>query len=188
MLFYLFIFLTCIFWVMLLREVSVTRVAICCNFFLYFFFFFYNINSNFVSFVRWTLPRGMWMGVCGGEIKPMVSWVNEGRFTQNNEGQTHFFILDVYLKDSINAVSELKALSADIHIHPATTWGLALSPASLLAFTSLSFCSLMPYCNAFPCMTPQFGQDNYILYLFSHLSWTFCYLTGYVSGWLADNW
>lgn len=61
------------------------------------------------------------MGVSESEIKPMVSWVNEGRFTQNNEGQTHFFILDVYLKGSVNVVSELKALSADIQIHPATT-------------------------------------------------------------------
>ncbi len=57
------------------------------------------------------------MRVFGGEIKLMASWVNEGRFTRNNEGRSCFSVADVYLKGSVNTVSELKALSADIHIH-----------------------------------------------------------------------
>ena len=58
----------------------------------------------------------MWIGVFEGEIKEMLSQVNEGRFTWYNEGPTHVFTADVYLKGLINTVSEQKPLSAVIHI------------------------------------------------------------------------
>lgn len=40
----------------------------------------------------------MWIGVFGGGRKEMLSLLNEGRFTQYNEGWTHGFTADVYLK------------------------------------------------------------------------------------------
>ena len=41
---------------------------------------------------------GAWIGVFGGGRKEMLSLLNEGRFTQYNEGWTHGFTADVYLK------------------------------------------------------------------------------------------
>lgn len=38
------------------------------------------------------------IGVFGGGRKEMLSWLNEGRFTQYNDGWTHGFTADVYLK------------------------------------------------------------------------------------------
>lgn len=63
----------------------------------------------------------MWIGVFGGGIKEIASKLNEGSFTQYNEGWTHGFTADGYLKGLVNTVSEQKALSADIHI-PCNHW------------------------------------------------------------------
>ena len=57
----------------------------------------------------------VWIGVFGGEIKEMLSRLNEGRFTRYNEGWTHVFMVDAYLKGLANTVPEQKVLSADIH-------------------------------------------------------------------------
>lgn len=55
------------------------------------------INSD-ILLVTCAERMGMWIGVFGGGRKKMLSWLNEGRFTQYNEGWTHGFTADVYLK------------------------------------------------------------------------------------------
>lgn len=55
------------------------------------------INSS-ILLVSCAERMGMWIGVFGGGRKEMLSGLNEGRFTQHNEGWTHGFTADVYLK------------------------------------------------------------------------------------------
>lgn len=73
------------------------------------------INGN-ILLVSCAERMEIWIGVFGGGRKEMLSLLNEGGFTQYNEGWTHGFTADVYLKGLVNTVSEQKALSADIHI------------------------------------------------------------------------
>lgn len=77
-------------------------------------------HSN-ICLVSGAERMGRWMWVFGGGRKEMLSPLNEGRFTQYNEGWTHGFTADVYLKRPGKYCFGTDALSADIHI-PCNHW------------------------------------------------------------------
>lgn len=86
-------------------------------------------------------PMGRWIGVFGGGRKEMLSRLNEGRFTQNNEGWTHGFTADVYLKRPGKYCFGTEGFICR-YTYPlqplAPTWGPELSLGSLLFLFFLS--------------------------------------------------
>lgn len=79
--------------------------------------------------------NGNGIGVFGGGRKEMLSQLNEGRFTQNNEGWTHGFTADVYLKRPGKYCFGTEGFICR-YTYPlqplAPTWGPELSLGSLL--------------------------------------------------------
>lgn len=92
------------------------------------------INGN-ILLVSCAERMGMWIGVFGGGIKEMLSKLNEGRFTQYNEGWTHGFTADVYLKRPGKYCFGTEGFICR-YTYPlqplAPTWGPELSSGSLL--------------------------------------------------------
>lgn len=79
----------------------------------------------------------MWIGVFGGGRKEMLSLLNEGGFTQYNEGWTHGFTADVYLKRPGKYCFGTEGFICRYTYPlqpPAPTWGPELSLGSLLFF------------------------------------------------------
>lgn len=76
-----------------------------------------------------------WIGVFVGRIKEMLSQVNEGRFTQYNDGWTHGFTADMHLKGSGKYSFRTEGFICRYTYPlqpPAPTWGPKLSSRSLL--------------------------------------------------------
>lgn len=98
------------------------------------------INGN-ISLVSCAERMGMWIGVFGGGRKEMLSLLNEGRFTQYNEGWTHGFTADVYLKRPGKYCFGTEGFICR-YTYPlqplAPTWGPELSLGSLLFLLFLS--------------------------------------------------
>lgn len=92
------------------------------------------INGN-ILLVSCAEQMGMWIGVFGGGRKEMLSLLNEGRFTQYNEGWTHGFTADVYLKRPRKYCFGTEGFICR-YTYPlqplAPTWGPELSLGSLL--------------------------------------------------------
>lgn len=92
------------------------------------------ITGN-ISLVSCAERMGTWIGVFGGGRKEMLSQLNEGRFTQNNEGWTHGFTADVYLKRPGKYCFGTEGFICR-YTYPlqplAPTWGPELSLGSLL--------------------------------------------------------
>lgn len=77
----------------------------------------------------------MCIGVFVGGIKEILSQVNEGRFTQYNDGWTHGFTADIHLKgpDKYSFRTEGFICRYTYPLQPlAPTWGPKLSSRSLL--------------------------------------------------------
>lgn len=76
-----------------------------------------------------------WIGAFVSRIKEMLSQVNEGRFTQYNDGWTHGFTADMHLKGpgkySFRTEGFICRYTYPLH-PPAPTWGSKLSSKSLL--------------------------------------------------------
>lgn len=85
---------------------------------------------------------GAWIGVFGGGRKEMLSLLNEGRFTQYNEGWTHGFTADVYLKRPGKYCFGTEGFICR-YTYPLQplppTWGPELSAGSLLFLFFFSF-------------------------------------------------
>lgn len=98
------------------------------------------INGN-ILLVSCAEQMGMWIGVFGGGRKEMLSKLNEGRFTQYNEGWTHGFTADVYLKRPGKYCFGTEGFICR-YTYPlqplAPTWGPDLSLGSLLFLFFLS--------------------------------------------------
>lgn len=98
--------------------------------------YFTTINGN-ILLASCAERMGMWIGVFGGGRKKMLSGLNEGRFTQYNEGRTQGFTADAYLKRPGKYCFGTEGFICR-YTYPlqplAPTWGLELSPGSLLFF------------------------------------------------------
>lgn len=96
--------------------------------------YFATINGN-ILLASCAERMAMWMGVFGGGRKKMLSGLNEGRFTQYNEGWTHGFTADVYLKRPGKYCFGTEGFICR-YTYPlqplAPTWGPELSLGSLL--------------------------------------------------------
>lgn len=94
------------------------------------------INGS-ILLVSCAQRMGMRIGVFGGGRKEMLSLPNEGRFTQYNEGWTHGFTADVYLKRPGKYCFGTEGFICR-YTYPlqalAPTWGPELSAGSLLFF------------------------------------------------------